>query len=106
MPTGARGPYGAAGGDVAEMARARPGGATGGCSADRVPLILIVDDEADLVRVLDYNLRKEGFQTEAALGGEEALRKARALRPELVLLDLMLPDVSGSEVCRLIRETP
>ncbi len=67
-------------------------------------LILIVDDEKDLVRTLDYNLRREGFQTRTALTGADALvEAARQPVPDLVLLDLMLPDMSGTEVCRRLR---
>ena len=67
-------------------------------------LILIVDDEKDLVRTLDYNLRREGFQTRTALTGADALLEAaRQPVPDLVLLDLMLPDMSGTEVCRRLR---
>ncbi|MCP4448752.1 MAG: response regulator [Myxococcales bacterium] len=67
-------------------------------------LILIVDDEPDLVVTLDYNLKKEGFQTRTAANGEEALMAARQEPlPDLVLLDLMLPDTSGTEICRKLR---
>lgn len=70
-------------------------------------LILIVDDEPDLVRTLDYRLRKEGFATAVAQNGRDALRRAaKAPRPDLVLLDLMLPDIQGTEVCRSLRAQP
>ncbi len=66
--------------------------------------ILIVEDEQDLVDILDFNLRREGFQTRRATSGEEGLRQAqRTPTPDLVLLDLMLPDLSGTEVCRRLR---
>ena len=68
-----------------------------------MPRILIVDDEPDLVRLLDYNLRQAGFETETASTGEAALAAARAHKPDLVILDLMLPDLSGTEVCRQLR---
>lgn len=68
------------------------------------PLVLIVEDEADLVEALDYGLQREGFRTRVARTGEDALRGAsEAPLPDLVLLDLMLPDVSGTEVCRRLR---
>jgi two-component system, OmpR family, phosphate regulon response regulator PhoB len=68
-----------------------------------VPLILIVDDEKDLQSLLDFNLRKEGFETAVAGSGAEALQQLRGRVPDLVLLDLMLPDVSGTEVCRNVK---
>jgi two-component system phosphate regulon response regulator PhoB len=65
--------------------------------------ILIVDDEEDLLALIDVNLRREGFTTVKARNGREALEQLDAHRPSLVLLDLMLPDMSGTEVCRRIR---
>ena len=67
------------------------------------PLILIVEDEVDLVTLLQYNLEKEGFRTINATDGEEALLLAREQRPSLMLLDWMLPVLSGIEVCRQLR---
>jgi two-component system, OmpR family, phosphate regulon response regulator PhoB len=68
-----------------------------------VPAILIVDDERDLLSLLDFNLRQAGFETVLAANGESALRELRRKVPDLVLLDLMLPDVSGTEVCRQVK---
>jgi DNA-binding response OmpR family regulator len=65
--------------------------------------ILIVEDEPDIVELVRYNLEKQGFAAEAAGGGREALRKARSGRYDLVLLDLMLPEMDGLEVCRAMR---
>lgn len=65
--------------------------------------ILIVDDEPDLLNLLDMNLRREGFETVLAKTGEEALVQARSSSPALIILDLMLPDLSGTEVCRRLR---
>jgi two-component system, OmpR family, phosphate regulon response regulator PhoB len=65
--------------------------------------VLIVDDERDLAQLIDFNLRTAGFSTRVAATGEEALSAAREQRPELVLLDLMLPDMPGTEVCRQLR---
>ena len=67
------------------------------------PLVLIVEDEAPLVTMLRYNLEREGFQVCEAADGEEALVQIAERRPDLVLLDWMLPLVSGIEVCRRIR---
>jgi two-component system phosphate regulon response regulator PhoB len=70
------------------------------------PLILVVEDEAALVTLLRYNLEREGFRVAAARDGEEALLLAREQKPDLVLLDWMLPLLSGIEVCRQIRRMP
>jgi two-component system, OmpR family, phosphate regulon response regulator PhoB len=68
--------------------------------------VLIVDDERDLVRVVEFNLQQAGYETAAAYTGEEALQKVRHRVPDLVVLDLMLPDISGTEVCRQIKASP
>jgi two-component system phosphate regulon response regulator PhoB len=70
------------------------------------PLILVVEDEAPLVTMLRYNLEKQGFRVEEATDGQEALTKIAEVRPDLVLLDWMLPAMSGIEVCRQIRRKP
>ena len=67
------------------------------------PLVLIVEDEIDLITLLQYNLEKEGFRTINATDGEEALLLAQEQRPSLMLLDWMLPVLSGIEVCRQLR---
>ena len=67
------------------------------------PLVLIVEDEAPLVALLRYNLEREGFAVAEAADGEEALLQIAERRPDAVLLDWMLPLVSGIEVCRQIR---
>ncbi len=68
--------------------------------------ILIVEDEQDLAHLLTYNLTAAGFETEVTHTGAAALAKAKSFKPELVLLDLMLPDLPGSEVLRLVKEDP
>jgi two-component system phosphate regulon response regulator PhoB len=70
------------------------------------PLVLIVEDEAPLVTMLRYNLEKEGFAVAEAGDGEEALLQIAERRPDIVLLDWMLPRVSGLEVCRQLRRSP
>jgi two-component system phosphate regulon response regulator PhoB len=65
--------------------------------------ILIIEDERALVDVLVYNLTKEGFETIVANDGQEGLRKAQTLLPDLVILDLMLPLMNGLEVCRELK---
>ena len=67
------------------------------------PRILIVEDERQLVKTLEYNFAREGYETIVAHDGGEGLRKAQTLLPDLVLLDLMLPVMNGLEVCRDLR---
>ena len=68
-----------------------------------VATILVVDDERDLASLLDFNLRQAGFETLLASTGAEALAQARRRVPDMVLLDLMLPDLPGTEVCRQLK---
>jgi two-component system phosphate regulon response regulator PhoB len=70
------------------------------------PLVLIVDDEKDLRALLDFNLRKAGYRTVQAASGNEALQRASSHHPDLILLDLNLPDVPGTEVCRQLKGNP
>ena len=70
------------------------------------PTILIVEDEAPLLTLLRYNLEKQGFRVEEATDGQEALLRVSENKPDLVLLDWMLPTLSGIEVCRQIRRRP
>jgi len=65
--------------------------------------ILVVDDEPTLVATVKYNLEREGYGVDAAADGETALSRARERRPDLVILDVMLPVIDGFEVCRLLR---
>jgi two-component system phosphate regulon response regulator PhoB len=73
---------------------------------DMKPLILIVEDEAALATMLRYNLEKEGFRVCEAGDGEEALTLVAERKPDLVVLDWMLPSLSGIEVCRQLRRKP
>lgn len=68
--------------------------------------ILVIEDDADVAEVLEYNLRAAGYVPLVASNAESGLRYARETRPELILLDLMLPDRSGTEVCREIKSDP
>ena len=70
------------------------------------PLVLVVEDEPALVTLLRYNLEREGFAVNEAHDGEEALLQLRESKPDAVLLDWMLPRISGLEVCRQIRRAP
>ena len=68
--------------------------------------ILIVDDEADVLDLVVYNLQKTGYRTTTARDGVAGLQKARDLLPALVVLDLMLPQLEGTEVCRQLKADP
>ncbi|MFT8245728.1 phosphate regulon transcriptional regulator PhoB [Roseomonas sp. BN140053] len=70
------------------------------------PTILVVEDEAPLLTLLRYNLERQGFRVEEAADGQEALLRVAEGRPDLVLLDWMLPALSGLEVCRQLRRRP
>ncbi|OPX20163.1 MAG: DNA-binding response regulator [Desulfobacca sp. 4484_104] len=65
--------------------------------------ILVVEDEEDILELVRYNLSREGFRITGVTSGEEGLKTARSMLPELVLLDLMLPGVDGLEVCRVLK---
>lgn len=65
--------------------------------------ILIVDDEADLVELVSYNLKKEGFRIDSASNGESALAKIRKDKYDLLILDLLLPGIQGIELCHILR---
>src|SRR3984893_18147680 len=65
--------------------------------------VLVIEDERGLTEVLSYNLQREGYETVVAHDGQEGLRKAQTLLPDLILLDLMLPVMSGLEVCRELK---
>ena len=67
--------------------------------------ILIVDDEENILEIVEAYLVAKNYQVFRAMDGEEALRKAETIRPDLIVLDLMLPDISGLEVCRRIRKS-
>jgi two-component system phosphate regulon response regulator PhoB len=68
--------------------------------------VLVVEDETDLVRTLEYNFRQAGFDVFTATSGLDGLRVAGTKNPDLVLLDLMLPDIQGTEVCRQLKADP
>lgn len=68
--------------------------------------VLIIEDEEDILALIHYNLTREGYQPTGAMTGEEGLAAARNQRPELILLDLMLPGIDGIEVCRRLRAAP
>lgn len=68
--------------------------------------VLVVDDESDILELLKYNLAKEGYEVKTAQDGKTAVEKARKFQPQLILLDIMMPNQDGVETCRQLRETP
>ncbi len=68
--------------------------------------VLVVDDEEDILELIRYNVAKEGYQVDCAVTGEEALKKAAAHPPDVMLLDLMLPGIDGLDVCRRLKADP
>lgn len=65
--------------------------------------ILVVDDEKDILELIGYNLTKSGYQVTTVMSGEEAVKRARADLPDLIILDLMLPGIDGLDVCRVLK---
>jgi two-component system alkaline phosphatase synthesis response regulator PhoP len=75
-------------------------------SSNKSKRILIVDDEADILELLKYNLKKEGYSVKAVNNGVDAVETAKSFFPDLVLLDIMMPNQDGVETCRQLREIP
>ncbi len=68
--------------------------------------ILLVDDEQDIVDLIEYNLIKEGYEVYTALNGRDAIKKANEIKPDLVILDVMMPVMDGMETCEALRKNP
>jgi two-component system alkaline phosphatase synthesis response regulator PhoP len=68
--------------------------------------VLIVDDEPDILEIISYNLEKEGYEIQTAKNGQEALDKMPFFKPDLVILDIMMPKINGVEVCKRLRSKP
>ena len=68
--------------------------------------ILVVDDEADILEIISYNLRSAGYETVTAKDGSEAIQKAKIFRPDLIMLDIMMPNKNGIDTCKEIRKLP
>ncbi|MBK6343855.1 MAG: response regulator transcription factor [Flavobacteriales bacterium] len=70
------------------------------------PKVLLVDDEPDIIELLKYNLEREGFTVSSAQNGRDAIKMAKAERPDLIVLDIMMPGMDGVEVCNQLRQMP
>lgn len=68
--------------------------------------ILLVDDEKDILELIKYNLEKEGFEVTTAMNGREAIEEAKRTHPDLILLDVMMPEMDGIEACLTLRDLP
>jgi two-component system alkaline phosphatase synthesis response regulator PhoP len=68
--------------------------------------ILVVDDEIYIVHILDFSLGMEGYEVVTALDGEQGLEKARSQRPDLIVLDIMMPKLDGYETCKMLKADP
>lgn len=68
--------------------------------------ILIADDEPDILEIIEYNLVKEGYEVHTAADGDDALAKAKSEKPDLIILDIMMPKRTGIEVCEILRSQP
>lgn len=77
------------------------------CEMDaKAKKILIADDEPDILEIIQYNLQREGYEVITAKDGDEALEKAKSVRPDLIILDIMMPRKNGMEVCAILRAQP
>ncbi len=77
---------------------------TSACYPARMSKVLVVDDEVDVLELLTYNLRKAGHEVALATNGLDAIDMARSSRPDVIILDLMLPEVHGFDVCDVLRK--
>ena len=75
-------------------------------SANSAPKVLVVDDDSDIVELLEYNLTKEGYSVLTASNGKKAIDIAKAFVPDLILLDIMMPQLDGIETGRILRQNP
>jgi two-component system alkaline phosphatase synthesis response regulator PhoP len=77
-----------------------------GTDPARMTRVLVVEDEPDVAELIRYNLQKEGWEVVPATNGADALRRAQEARPDLILLDIMIPHLNGWEVCRRLKQDP
>jgi two-component system, OmpR family, alkaline phosphatase synthesis response regulator PhoP len=71
-----------------------------------VKKVLVADDEPDILEIIDYNLRNEGYEVYTAANGDDALTRAKQVKPDLIILDVMMPKKTGIEVCEILRAQP
>ena len=74
--------------------------------AEKVPQVMVVDDDPDTVSILSRHLQREGFDAVEAISGVECLRLVKERRVDIILLDLMMPEMDGFQVCRVLKENP
>jgi DNA-binding response OmpR family regulator len=95
------------GAEVSEMAaRRRAGEPAAAAPVPRLRRVLVVEDEQDVAELIRYNLAKEGYDVRLSANGGDALRQVREAHPELILLDIMVPQLNGWEVCRRLKQDP
>ncbi|MDA9106848.1 response regulator transcription factor [Flavobacteriaceae bacterium] len=71
---------------------------------EKIPKILVVDDDPDIVEILRYNLSLAGYDVKSAINGKEAIKKAKLFIPEIILLDIMMPEMDGIQACSQLKE--
>ena len=72
----------------------------------QIPKILVVDDDPDIVEILRYNLSMAGYDVKSAINGKEGIKKAKIFIPQIILLDVMMPEMDGIQACSFIKEIP
>ncbi len=70
------------------------------------PLVFVIEDDEDINELLVYNLKKEGFDVKSFLHGKDALKELEHIHPDIILLDIMLPDIDGFELCKILKSNP
>ena len=86
--------------------RRRPAEVTGPADAPRPGRVLVIEDEQDVAELIRYNLAKEGYEVRVVANGVDGLKQARESRPDMILLDIMVPQLNGWEVCRRLKQEP
>jgi len=86
--------------------RRRPAEVTGPADAQRSGRVLVIEDEQDVAELIRYNLAKEGYGVHVVANGVDGLKQARESRPDMILLDIMVPQLNGWEVCRRLKQEP
>ena len=92
--------------EVVEMAAGRRAGESTSAAALRLGRVLVVEDEPDVAELIRYHLAREGYDAAVTASGADALRQARETRPDLIVLDVMVPQLNGWEVCRRLKQDP